>query len=790
MGSIVVTIEALQGAVDQLTTLGADVTAARTAAYAAVPAEFDVSTLTSTGPAATFEAWALDQAESPLEIVLDTAKLLQTRGETGPVTITYSGPYSIDTLTTNLGDLLSRKLEDATSKEDLEAYLEILGNHRETPEIQEAVVTALGQAGVVTLLNRVGEAGVPMDTVTNAFNQQSEETIAGWVEDDIANPSDIDTNTVTLLAGFGRSPEFSTSLYDAVTPEQMTDAIQHLNGEAFPYGIPGDYDADAQDLYSKFINGAGTSFATYTTAVDDPTALADTWFDAITDDDHQGNAAALTFLIRKGGENAAFDPDFLYNLTEDIYQWERDQDGPVWGPRVEAGETGMDLGGYLFDPDVVVDGEPSTVDAARRVDGLANLLGSMEFTPEAAQKFFANGYEGSGTEGENSRIDYLLQDRTFDGTDGSDDGYGLGVALQAAASGNTTHEYVPGLGYSDEWSAGFATDLFNHVAEHDQAGEDNLVDNKFHGLPGTSLAYGNIGAAYADDIYDMLDNEDFRPTGPTALAIDYETLQKVVGQIGHHDDMRGLESLSTGLLVEGNERFRAMLENNPGAHTLAGLDGLDPQGILDSNGEVLGKVLTMGLESKMSGEELDQARAEFAAKAFDVATSFIPGAGDVVSSVKDTLWETAIDTAKDEGVSALSDLISSSPSPSSGEYAEVQNSQFEDIIRYNTYDQLLRTGYLEDQGIPEVLIVGEGDDRRFRQDIRMDGVDGMPDPDEEGISDAESQQRQDDRDEVQAAINYLLTNNPDVNGPGASLQGLLTDALNGYDRVKPEPEDE
>lgn len=787
MGSLTVKVPALESAVAKLTTLGTDVDSARRRVTSAVPRGASISTLSSSGSAGIFSVWAEEQAVSPLTVVLDIARLLDTQGN-GTVTYTYTGDYSIETMTADLGTMVATRLEGATTKADIERYLDMAAGHEDSTDFQDAFLTGLGQAGVVSVLTHAGEAGVTMDRVTSAFSADSEAEIANWVQADIAEPANIDTETTTLLAGFGRSPEFSTSLYENVTPEQMTDAIQHLNNEAFPFGAPGNYDADAQELYSQFINGAGTTFATYTTAVDDPEALAQTWFDAITDEDHQGNAAALTFLIRKGGENAAFDPDFLYNLTEDVYQWELDQDGAVWGPRVEDGETGMDLGGYLFDPDVMIDGKPETIDAARRVDGLANLLGSTEFTPEAAQRFFANGYEGNGTEGDNSRIDYLLQERTFDGSDGSDDGYGLGVALQAAASGNTTHEYISGLGYSDEWSAGFATDLFNHVAEHDESGEDNLVDNKFHGLPGTSVAYGNIGAAYADDIYDLLDNEDFRPTGPTALAIDYDTLDKVVGQIGHHDDMRGLESLSAGLLVEGNERFQSMLENNPGAHDLTGLDGLDPQGILDSNGEVLGKVLTMGLESKLEGEELDQKRAEFAAKAFDIATSFVPGAGDVVSTVKDTLWETAIDTAKDEGISALSDMISSSPSPSSGQYAEVQNSQFEDIIRYNTYDQLLQSGYLDDQDIPDVLIVGEGEDSRFREDIRMEGVDGMPDPDEEGISDAESQQRQEDRDEVQSAINYLLTNDPDVGGPGASLQGLLTDALNGYDRVKPDPE--
>lgn len=782
MGTIVVEIEALEGAIDDLETLAADVSSKRLTARGAVPSRVGLSALSAAGPAGTFEDWATEQIESPLRVVLDTAKLLQSDGETGPVTITYTGPYSITKVEDQLAELLSTALSSAESKTELESYLAMLAQHENNEHIQAAVVTTMGQAGIVSLLTRAGEAGLPMETVTTAFSAESEATIADWVRADVTDPQNIDTDTVTLLAGFSRSAEFSQSLFEHVTPDQMSEAIQYLNEETFAnVTVVDGPDEDARDLYSKFINGAGTSFATYTKAVDDPEALASTWFDAITDDDHKENASALTFLIRKGGENTDFDPDFLYTLTEDVYQWELDQDGAVWSPR--------DSGTQLWDPDTFSLDTDHQIRMSDRSDGLANLFGSTEYTPEAAQRFFANGYEdGTPGDGEsNSRLEYLLSKRTFDGADGSDNGYGLGVLLEAAASGNTTHDYVYPLGYSDEWSAGFATELFGYVADHDEAGQDGLFDNKFHGLPGTSVAYGNIAAAYADDVYDIADNESFVPTGDTDLRIDAETLQTVIGQIGHHDDMSGLETLSTALMAEGNERFRTLLENNPGEHTLASLEGLDPQGILDSNGEVVGKVLTWGLESKMSGEELERTRAEFAAKAFDIATDFIPGVGKAIPAVKDTLWETTIDAAKSAGINELKDAIKESPDPTSGEYADIQNQQFEDLIRYNTYDQLLATGYLDDQDIPDVLIVGEGENRRFRTDIRFDGVDGLPDPDEEGISAAQARARREERAEVQEAINYLLTNDPDVNGPGASLQGLLTDALNGYDRVKPDP---
>lgn len=773
MGKLTVNVPALQSAVDQLTTLGGDVEDARHRALGAIPRGMSISTLATAGPAAAFSVWIEEQVASPLTVVLDIARLLDTQGS-GTVTYDFTGPFSIDALNTDLGNLVASRLEDATSRADIEKYLQMAQGHVDSSEFQSAFLAGLGHAGVATVLTRAGAAGVPIGTVTDAFSADSQEQIAGWVRDDIVD-LDIDGQTTTLLMGFARSAAFSDSLYSDVTPAQMSDAIEHLNHDTYEANL--EIDQDALEVYQQFINSAGTSFATYTTGHDDPEALAGEWFDAITDDDDPGQASALTLLIRKGGENAAFDPDFLFTLTDDVYEWERDQDGAVWRPR--------DHGLPLLDPDIA-DPDADGFDLynyrfdASRTDGLANLLGSMEHTPEAAQRFFAEGYEGGAPGGENSRIEYLMKDRRWAASFGSDEGYGLGVALESAATGNMSSQYISGIGPSDEWSAGFATDVFEFAAAQAGTGDSWVpLDNQFWGYPGTSVALGDIGAAYAGDIYELLDNENYPPSNdPTSLQIDAATLEKVVGLVGYHDDMSGLETLSAGLLAEGDERFRTMLENNPGDHTLAGLDGLDPQGILDSNGEVLGRVLDMGLASKAEGEELDQQRADFAAKAFDIAANFVPGAGDVVVGVKDTLWETAIDTGKDEGLGALKDAIKNSPDATSGQYADIQNAQFEDLVRYNAYDQLLGTGYLDeyigDGKIPDAMMVGEGENRRFRADIRFDGVGGLPDD-----------MSQQERTEIRDGMQYLLTNHPDVAGPGASLQGLMNNALNGYDRVKP-----
>lgn len=809
MGTMKIAIEPLSGAIANLKTLGTTVRDARVRINNNIPNRADISTLTTTGSAGTFTQWTDDQVLEPLQAVLDIGRLLDTEAS-GEVTYTYTGEYSAQNMTDNLSEMLVEQLSDEDlSAEELERVLGIADNHADNDDVQTSILDGLGPAGVASLLRRSGEAGIEMEKVTGVFSEDSHREIADWARDDIIEPENIDVDTTALMAGFAKSEAFSEGLYDNVTPDQMADAIQYLNSEAYNEEFALDdggnktdqlvgmsVNADEHAIYQQFLNAAGTSFATYTHAVSSPTALADTWFDAITDDDQPGNASALTLLMRKGGENAEYDPDFLYKISDDLYEWEKDQDSPVWGPR--------DEGVRLLDPDIATSDSDayhsSEYKSAIRSDGLANILGSMANTPEAAQRFFAEGYENGDPGGTNERVEYLLEERTFSKDHLSDEGYGLGAALEAAAAGNTTDEYVSELGMgSDEWSAGFATDLFEWSAEMGGTGQDKLrPDYLYWGYPGTSVALGNIGAAYADDIYMMLADSDSNRTPNTdghGLEITDDQLEGALKMIGVHDDISGLETLSAALLVEGNDQYRLALEGYQpaGERDIANLtanerDGL--KGILGDTGTVLGDVTDLGLAGKDEEERQAEHRAAIAATAFDVAAGFIPGAGDVASGLKDTLWETAIDTGKDQGVGALKDMIKNAPEPNADQIRAASDEEFQNLIQYNTYDQLLATGYLDSYEIDPVLYEGEGDNRRFVDDVR--GVGGVP-----PWQEAEGEER-DRRIELQDGVNELL--NEEVNYPpsdtppedpliGDVLDAMLGPAYDKYDQVMPNPED-
>ena len=208
-----------------------------------------------------------------------------------------------------------------------------------------------------------------------------QEHFAEEVANDIKDPDDIDQDTVNLLTFLSNEQPFSHQLYTDVSPDEMSDAIRSLSSDAFPAQDqrPMHDRVENAQLYKGFLDAAGVAFATYTKgtgAYAPPSDLADTYFKAITDDDHPSNAAALTMLIRHGGEQTSIEENFIRDLTGRTYEWELSHDGdPVWGPRNDD-EYG------IKDPTTVDTGDPDDpyddyVTGRNAADGLANLLDSL-----------------------------------------------------------------------------------------------------------------------------------------------------------------------------------------------------------------------------------------------------------------------------------------------------------------------------------------------------------------------------------------------------------------------------
>jgi hypothetical protein len=538
---------------------------------------------------------------------------------------------------------------------------------------------------------------------------------------------------VRLLNLFKNERAFTDYLYDedkGVTPNEMGDAVLELNHQLF--GVGHDNDGNAYpsqldgppnlDLYNGFMNAAGLSLATYSRNSAAPSSLADDWFNAITDDENPENAAALTLLMREGGEaGGEYDPTFIDRLGSELLRWEKDQDGAVWGPKAQ--EAGV----WIRDPDKVdvteyTDeyGDPVySVHGGIATDGLANVLGAMGSSPEGAQRFFMNG---DGTVDED-RLDYLMLERSFTedrgvvgGTTYSDEGDGLGEALQAAIIGGVEGE-------DGDWTRDEADRLVNDVfgiiahnsgtedmedlGTEDAGGKpDGDADGSWHVWRDMTDSLGAIGAGYADDIYATV-SDRVEDSSTTRLDLTEDQLKIVVGEIGHTENKTGIETLLAGVANSGIQREVGVLvhewKDDAGDPSLFAFDRDSGAPTLDVSdiGGVLGELVDASVTVQKDEEMTEEVRRAYAAKAFEFGTSFLPGAGKILGAGANEALTTTFDFAQGEAISAMQSAIEDAPPSTADEYLQGSRTTMNDSMRYALANELLQQGLLGEQPNPD-----------------------------------------------------------------------------------------
>ena len=611
------------------------------------------------------------------------------------------------------------------------------------------------------------------------LSPEAQTILANDVADDVKNKT-VDSETVRILGLMQNSVPFAHAFYSQVTPNQMTSAIEKLSSEAYPNGPfhagVGSTGADPLDkgkidLYKNFLSAAGGTLATYSNGKGDYEPPADagiTWGKAITDEDHPQNAGALSLLLREGGQNHEFDGKFLSDVADTVYKYERDhEDDQPWGSR----------GSQVIDPDAKIGNNDDNIWGVRSFDAMANVLGAMKESPDAAQMFFADGYPDGDTSKDNSRLEYLLTERSFskDLADwkSGDEGDGLGLALEAATIGHDTRNQL---------GADLASDAFTIIAEKSGSGDSGWspVDGKWHTWPGLTDSLGTIAAGYVGDIYDTIDNNP--PGDGPHLQISQENLDKLLGEIGRGEDKSGIETLTAAAVIEGNNRIgehiREWQEDHPGepvtmeALSKSGLGSLlEGQG--STNGEILKHLLDKSVLVDIDDEKLAETRAAYVAKAFDIATSFAPGADKVLGAASSQLSQTAYDTLSGEALSLLGEKVSAAPDALSTKYTEDQTKALPNQIEYGLVNQLHQSGYLGKQGdyagIPDSLLTGPEGHKTIRPDLY--DADGIEKFDTKGLTDAQVAQIKEDWRKWQES------------DPRAFSETLSASVLNGFDRA-------
>ena len=524
-----------------------------------------------------------------------------------------------------------------------------------------------------------------------------QEQYADQIADAIKKGGTVDASTVKLMAFFAKEEPYAHELFSKVSPRDFAAEIEDFNNDVFP--DPNSHqgtDKDKLEVYKQFLNAAGGTLATYSNATGQyappggAKALADKWFDAITDDDHKQDASALTLMIKSGGayDHAEYNHEFLGNLTGRVFDWERSQDGAVWRPRD---------GDQMWDPNHPPElqghsagkgGSYLAYDGGMKAtDGLANLLGGMAESPDAAKDFFMGRYEGADPgESMKDRMDYLVgggDQRTWDGDDGSDDGDGLGLALEAATVGED-HRTTEGTE--------IASQLMQNIAEHGGK-PDGKFTSEWHIGPEMTDSIGAIASGYTGDIYDQLADGAMHPGGVHLDLGDDpdETLKRVLGELGRPDDKTGLETLTSAMLLEGKGHYNDQLAAVQGPHNLDNLDGAGLEGVQQRNGKVMGMLLNEGLEMASDEDKSEEARNEMLSRGIDVVAGFIPGAGEGASE----LTKMTVDTLKDQAIEQLKQGIESQPDTDT--YLDNQVLPLDQKIQANAVDSLIEHGYLDAQ---------------------------------------------------------------------------------------------
>jgi hypothetical protein len=635
------------------------------------------------------------EAEADLEGVLNTATSGGYDGGDGEIA---------DAIPPEIGKILAAGQEDGDrpDKAAMQRYAAYMDELEDEPELKREILSQMGREGIANAFKNAEATGVDLHAAMGATGR---DVIEDWVEHDVKNKG-VSGDTATLLGAYKNDAAFTKELFTNVSPDEWADAIKHENGEAFSGGK---IDEEDRKVYSEFLRAGGSAFATYTQGHPDPKGLANEWFKSITEGDDE-NASALTLMIKKGGEDGAtFQTDFMYNLTDDVYNWERSHDGdPVWGPK--------DVG--LVDPDADVDysnrGRGSYVlTSGSANDGMANLLGGLNHSPEAAQRFFADDTLDNGDK--DDRLKYFMLDRTFAAGDKSDEGDGLGLALEAATVG--------GKHLDPELSASIATEVMQTIADN-SGKDDGWFEDGWHTWPEMNDSLGAIASGYSNDVYDLLSGE--LPNGKDELRISEDDFKVVLGELGRGDDKTGAEMVGAAMVAEGNDRVDAEIRDFLEKHPNADIEQVNDKigGLLSAHntrtGEVLGETVGSSVLVDLEGEEEAQAKAEFMQKAISIGSGFIPGAGDVIgeglAGATKHVVASGIDTATSEGVDALKNAVAAGDPPSSAWIAKQDNSG-ELLMQRSAMNTYLRNGLLPDHLNDSALVVDTPDGPVFRPEL-------------------------------------------------------------------------
>lgn len=295
-----------------------------------------------------------------------------------------------------------------------------------------------------------------ISTLTPGEAQQEAASIAETMNEGDA----LSDEQLAILVENAGDPYFAVALANAVPPERMAELAVTLSsgyedrpqydhnnseGESFE-----EWHARITQEYESRLAALGITMGTASRSDDPPLrdGYAEDVAAVMTAEESYGMLPAAMSVVLGYG---SFEAGFADTVATAVYDYENEgEDFPTW--LALASSTHMTLPGE-----------------EHRTDVMAGIMAMLGNSPEGAQLFFTGGptetIEIDGQQVEvSSRLQYLIQELTWSIGRGSDDGAGLGRALEGATTSFRNTEA------SGQTSAELATQAFALIAAETREG--------------------------------------------------------------------------------------------------------------------------------------------------------------------------------------------------------------------------------------------------------------------------------------------------------------------------------
>lgn len=542
-------------------------------------------------------------------------------------------------------------------------------------------------------------------------------------------------------------PYFAKGFAQEATPEDLAQVALTASHQRDTLGLGGtataqDYDA-WRKRYERMLTAVGTTIGTGTYGTGDaalPSDYAKRWASAITADPPQdggralpGQGAAAALFLRYG----SYSTPFLDTVSTAVYDYEQKHKdgGPVWGPRSHSGSTYSGV----YQPD-----------GRQAFDPLVSVLVGLGHNPEASQHFFSGGGTSKTEIGKqdvqvNSRLKYLLYDRKWP----TDDGDSLGLALESA----TTH--FRDKGATGKTSATIASQTIALLGNRIGTGDSWLPGDRGYQIPtGMQDSVGRMLASYMPDVYRVAGtNEgdgkvgvdgawayaDGYPVGyPTGLPVGArfanDDLRAVLQSLGRSSDKTAISTVTTaGLQFQvdlTDSALKAIRAADPDAPlTLEALRKSPYLNLLQDAGTTSGAAMNFivlnGFQGGDSQQKVDAANRELLAQIFDISTTFVPTPQGKVAGF-----------LLEQGTGWVGGQLGKAPEDTAAKWANETDSSITESLEYQTYNALLRNGYLDvskdpRSGLPPSSVeAGPDGHSRIKPYLYQENGDASPDYDQ------------------------------------------------------------